>query len=462
MRFSEPNSANSGAALFPLATTPFEQYMLADDRGDYPMTFPVRIDYTGTIEQEILKKARDEALLRHPLLNALIQRKSGQIEWIPFQGEHESIDSGPEENPLLPGVPIDLTKHPGVRIAVRQEEGYGSIHFLFHHAACDGIGGLRFAGDVLSAYGQLFGNPESSPRFLPLVPSNLLHRGTPQLKTPPLPSRSTIFATAIRESLTICRHRPAHLAGGICADGAAERKPDRRRLQFITVPREDYANFCSRASRLGVTVNDLLLRDLFLVTNRWMEKTTSSSRKSWIRIAMPTALFGSSGATMPAANCLGFTFLTRPGRITTDEQNQLLEDIAAETALIRRWQLGSVFVDVLRRAAKIPGLLLAGTRLSTRFSTLVLSNLGNPSRRFRSRFPTGKDAKLVSGNLFVERVIGAPPIRPGTRAALALFVYRGNLDIALNADPRWFSPADGEAFLSLYLDQIKQTSEESF
>ena len=44
MRFSEPNSANSGAALFPLATTPFEQYMLADDRGDYPMTFPVSVN----------------------------------------------------------------------------------------------------------------------------------------------------------------------------------------------------------------------------------------------------------------------------------------------------------------------------------------------------------------------------------------------------------------------------------
>ena len=431
--------------------------MLSDDTDTYPMTFPVRIDYTGTIIPELLTEAREQTLKRHPLLDALIQRKHTRPTWKRFTGEHDPIIFDSNENPLPPGLPIDLTQRPGVRIAVAQTEGGGTIHFLFHHAACDGIGGLRFAGDVLSSYGQLVGTSDSSPRFLPLDPENLKTRGIPQLKTPPIPSRMAIISSAIRESFAILRHRPVHLPGGSSTKQNVEKVANRGSMQVTTLSADKYGDYCSAASHLGVTVNDLLLRDLFLTASQWIRCKEPSASNQWIRIAMPTALFGPSGASMPAANCLGFSFLTRRCLSKSENSNEFLENIAKETSLIRKWQLGSVFVDVLRRASKIPGLLFAGTRLSTRFSTLVLSNLGNPIRRFRSRFPTQDDGKLVCGDLIVDRIVGVPPIRPGTRGALALFTYRNNLDITFHGDPHWFSRKDGEEFLFRYLEQIEKT-----
>ena len=44
-------------ALFPLPLVPFEHYMLADDRADYPMTFFMRLHFRGRFDRGRLDNA---------------------------------------------------------------------------------------------------------------------------------------------------------------------------------------------------------------------------------------------------------------------------------------------------------------------------------------------------------------------------------------------------------------------
>ncbi|MEZ6077778.1 MAG: hypothetical protein R3C56_19535 [Pirellulaceae bacterium] len=42
------------ARLFPLYLTPFEEYMLWDDRTDYPMTFVVKMEFDGKLNRDAI------------------------------------------------------------------------------------------------------------------------------------------------------------------------------------------------------------------------------------------------------------------------------------------------------------------------------------------------------------------------------------------------------------------------
>ena len=69
--------------IFPLALAPFEEYMLADDRPAYPMTFFLRLRLAGRFGLETFPQALRTAVSRHPLLSALVRQVGRRRpEWI--------------------------------------------------------------------------------------------------------------------------------------------------------------------------------------------------------------------------------------------------------------------------------------------------------------------------------------------------------------------------------------------
>ncbi len=68
-----------------------------------------------------------------------------------------------------------------------------------------------------------------------------------------------------------------------------------------------------------------------------------------------------------------------------------------------------------------------------------------------------RDAKLVSGNVTLERIAGVPPVRPLTRASMVLLEYAAKLTIALRTDPRHFRPEDTRALLDAYVAKLSRT-----
>ena len=68
--------------LFPMATTPFEQYMLADERDGYTMTFRVCVTLAGQLDRSRFESAVREIEDLQPLLQAVIQPLGdSQFQW---------------------------------------------------------------------------------------------------------------------------------------------------------------------------------------------------------------------------------------------------------------------------------------------------------------------------------------------------------------------------------------------
>ncbi len=454
---AEPPPTDDAADIFPLPLVPFERYMVADDRPGYPMTFFIRVEVEGVPDRAAMDAAFADALARNPLLTACVVRRGIRLHWVPSKKPLPTLrwDVGDAEPPLPVGGPLDLKNSVGIDGYVYQADGKAAIVISFHHAACDGIGGFRFVGDLLAYYGRRTAPQDKLPTLLPVSAANLAYRGMFDIRLPAPISAWTVLKATLRESWKVFTRRAMFLMNRNRPRGHARRIPPTMPVE--TLDADLYDRFCARAGELGVTANDLLLRDMFLTAREWNISRGGRKTKGWLRITMPTSLRGKKDTRMPAANTLGYALVTRHTD-ECDDLESLLATVAFETETIRAWSMGAMFVDSLRVAGRVPGLIPLGTRLGRRFSTLVLSNLGDPSRRFRARFPR-RDGEIVAGNLTVKSMFGAPPVRPGTRAALALFSYADKLAIALHSDRRWFSADDAREFLAMYRRRLEQSAQ---
>jgi hypothetical protein len=88
-------------------------------------------------------------------------------------------------------------------------------------------------------------------------------------------------------------------------------------------------------------------------------------------------------------------------------------------------------------------------------STAVLTNVGDPCRRFTVRFP--RDGAVIRvGNLRVTHFGGVPPLRRKTNASLGVNTYAGRLTLNLQMTPERFRWADVRRFLSVYVDKLSR------
>jgi hypothetical protein len=450
-----PDLADRGGAksVFPLTLVPFERYMLADDRSAYPMTFVVRVELAGTANREAMDAAFADALLRHPLLTARLARRGLTRRWEasgdppPVLDWHETLASPPFSELQS----IDLRKTAGIAGEIHIDEGLTRIFLLMHHAVCDGIGAMRFLGDLLALYGQRTARGDERPRLLPLDSANLAFRGQFDIRVPEPISRWEVIKGTVREVWKVVSRRPLPLR--FRRRPATSASAGRLTATWEILPEELFRRYCEAASASEVTVNDLVLRDMFLTLNTWNRQQDTRGSRGWLRVNVPTSLRGKRDSRMPATNVLGYALVTHHSN-ECERPSQLLSQIASETAAIRAWSLGAMFVGALQVVGRVPGALWVGARLGRRFSTAVLSNLGDPTRRFRARFPRVNN-ELQAGDLTLKSISGAPPVRPGTRIALALFSYADRLCVGLNADPRWCDEATAREFLDAFECQLR-------
>jgi hypothetical protein len=174
-----------------------------------------------------------------------------------------------------------------------------------------------------------------------------------------------------------------------------------------------------------------------------------------LRILMPQSLRGAEEAAMPAANVMGFAFVTRRAE-WCDKPAQLLESIREETEAVRRGKLSLYFVGGLET--------LQSTRLLSPvldskfcFATAVLTNLSDPTRRFVARFPRLARG-LGVGNLVLEGIAAVPPLRPRTRAVFAIINNARGFSINFKWDAHLYSSLDGQQLLSRYIAQLESTA----
>jgi hypothetical protein len=209
------------------------------------------------------------------------------------------------------------------------------------------------------------------------------------------------------------------------------------------------------ADRYGVTVNDLLVREMFVCLKAWLAEQSPAPSERWIRIAIPVSLRAGDGGCRSAANQVSYNLLTRDRR-RCDESIDFLKDLSRENRPALRHKRSRMLLRSIRCIINIPGassLFLSDKRC---FATTVLSNLGDVNRIIGSPFscPTGK---IVAGNLVLESIVCAPPVRPNTRAAFLVHRYDGRLSVCLRCDPRIFGADDARRLLSRYVERLRQT-----
>jgi hypothetical protein len=114
------------------------------------------------------------------------------------------------------------------------------------------------------------------------------------------------------------------------------------------------------------------------------------------------------------------------------------------------------FLGILGAVGPIPGALSLFLRANRCFATAVLSNVGDPTRRFSAHLRR-RDGSVVAGNLVLENIAAVPPLRPLTRAATGIVQYNRRLVISTQCDPQCFSLQDAHDFQAQFVERLTGT-----
>jgi O-methyltransferase involved in polyketide biosynthesis len=445
MKISEVALGDPGPGR-PLA--PFEQLMLADTRPGYPLGFFLESDLEGPLCRDRLAEAVARAAARHPLARSRVGFHRGHPYWLPPDVMPVVEDASPDS-----WRPHDLARESGLRLVVlpvAAEPGGSAplprhrLVLFVHHAVCDGIAAAEFLGDVWAAY---------DGRELPRFSAGRRGRETPP-PTGPAVGRSesaTGFAT-FAAFLPRPLRRRRDCGRPITAGGRAASRPAPDLLppyESLDLDPAETARLRETVAAAGWSLNDAVVAAVIRAANRWNE--AAGGRAGNVRITLPVSL-RPPGFRGPLANGIGYAFIDRRPADSRD-----FRSLAASVAEASRWivETGAAgeFLAVLGLLARRHWLLRCLARLPVCFSTAVVSTIGDPARRMKSGV-TKQDGLDAPGGLVIRGMRGVPPLRPGTRAALAALTYGKGLSLSClcsaGRDPR----AAAREFLRLVADEL--------
>lgn len=439
------------SGLWPLPLTPFEHFMLLDDRPEYPMTFFGELRFAGELRQREFEHALQAAAVRHPLLRARVDRTSADdVCWIPLDGGRPSIDRGTSTAPIVSDHNgfLDLTRQPGVRVWVRVGEGTSYMLWQFHHACCDGHGAMRFIEDVLTVYAAATTDSGPAPQLRPVELSRLKSRYDFAVHQRLAAEHPRPRLQPLREALTFHLFGPRPLEPGrsVTNSPTAGRFPGTHTHYFNDA---ESAAIRAAASGQAGTLNDAAVVAVLRTLRDW--NRDHGRRRGRLRVLMPIDLRVRGDELLPATNRMTFGFITRPVA-AIDDPRRLLDGVRDETQYVRRTGAGLDFLhalSLLHRSSLFSWLL----RRPRCLATAVLTNMGDPTRRFAHRFPR-TEGRCVVGNVVLESITGSPPLRPLTRVGFGIGTYAGRIVINAKCDASLFSDADTGRILEMFAQRL--------
>lgn len=425
--------------MFPLPLTAIEHYMLADDSADYPRLFWLVVQLRIRLEESRLRRAIEGAVERHPLLGAVVEFEGDQPRrWVACREPQYSVrwlDAECDAQRIVE--PIDLHCGPGVRFSVERSGDADTLTVGFHHAAADGIGAMQFVRDLLALYDA---DARGSRPVLPgLDATRLATRDSFGLSGWRRPLRWIYGTFGWLGAIEYLVHHPAPLgktpnaidSGGRCG-GFCSR----------VLSEEETRTLVDAAKRDGVTVNDRLVRDVFVAVQAFIERHAPERRREHKRIMVPTNLRTADDDGLPAANVVAMVHIDRRPHRWPD-RSQMLRALHRELMVVRRLRLGISFVLILGTLQRLFGSLRRFLPTDRCQATCVVSNLG-----------------VVPDfcNDVVQGVEFYPPIRPFTSAAFGVATSGRRLSVSLHYDAAMLSAAEGEELLGLLTNGLRRPS----
>jgi hypothetical protein len=454
---AEPHGSvaeTAGAALqFPLPFTPFERLMLLDDRPDYPMTIHVELGFTGRMDQSMFLAAMEHTVARHPLLHARIGWRGRWPYWLGPSHHPTRITWHDEEPPQYAMRPrqIDLIRGPGLEVHVYVGSTTTSVLVHIHHSCCDGQGARRFLFDLVLAYDRLaLGKNSTRGPKADILLQERLHRRH-EFAAGPV---REVNADASSSTWQRLKNAVAHVttrAERLSGPQRGGHTPGR--VHSVLFDAEETANLRHRAQAEEATFNDVAVAKLMQVCAAWNREHEQASDSRFVRVCMPTDLRLKEDDSLPAANRMGYAFLTRQFSLLHDWR-ALLASVRNETTYIKDYRVGIDFVNNMAIVQQVPLLLPLLLKASRCFTTTVLTNIGDATRRLRRRFPVDA-GRAVIGGLPLEFIQVVPPVRPGTRAVFGMCICSGRLAVSALTDPHTFDDHDTQRLLDHYVSAIR-------
>jgi len=434
-----------------LRLTPFEEYMLLDDRARWPMTFFFKVTLHGCLDHATWERAIAEAVVRHPLLNSLLigDAATGYF-WsepspaIPPTVRWDGLQGPPT---FAEGRTLDLRRQPGLRVWVQGQCDLHTVWFEFHHSCCDGVGAVQFITDCLDAYGAASGAPPKPSR--PLLRDRLQDRGKFGLSFLWRILRLPLDLLAQLGVFEFFAHRPVSLVTAddqSCIDAQQTVGPSSFMHRFNI---DDSARLRQAARAQGVTFNDLLVGSLFAALHDWFSQFAPDAFGKIFRVMIPMNLRLTADEKPPAANIVCMINLDR--RMTQQTQpEKLLKLLSWEMWAAKVMRLGVMFHYILglaRRWGRIDRLLPTDRCLST----CLVTNLGQPlGNSAQPRSWTTQQGTLVLEGLEV-----LPPTRPMTPATFGVLTYAGRTTISMRYDAA-LEASRAEQLMALLVRRLEQ------
>jgi hypothetical protein len=435
-----------------LSLTALEEYFLCEDRQAYPWSFFIRLEFQGAADQQAFERALNACVKRHPLLSAVVRRENGVLVWHPVDQPRPHVRWGGagDEAAYPRAARLNVGEEIGIRAHVTTGRDHTQLIFQFHHAACDARGAMLFVEDWLAEYGRAMGDARDYGPLRRYDPALLPHRDH---VGPALPAaqrtwrmRWTTLARAVRflartpAPLVDYEPRPVEEATSLAYPASVSVRFDAATTAQIR----------GAARRQGVTVNDLLCRDLFL-SIRSFRRDLGEQADAWLRVVVPVDLRSHEHRTLSASNLTSLVFLTRHVEACEDS-NALLRTIHEEMRQVKSWGLGRTFLQGLKLRRRLPGGIASGVRKRRCQATATLTNIGEVLAK--SSLPQ-RDGRHVVGNLVLDGVDFLPPIRPFTCVSFSACTYAGRLALSLHYDHQGLSADSAERLMQLLIKQVK-------
>ncbi len=437
--------------------------MLHDNWPDYTMSCGAVFRFRGKLIRSVLQDSIRLAAQRHPLTEANITRMpqpglqatGERIAWVPCrQPLHLQWLGEAPATAFHESRPFDLTQENGVRIWGQQRGDRCAVFVEFHHACCDGHGGLSFMEDVLHFYDQLTKTGRSDTSQFPPISLELLKQRSQTAHIRKYDSIRANLASRwqwVRDLVDASRPiAPVATAG----KPPAKQAHGLPRYYSAEIHSSGLRQLRAKAIRHGGRMNDLMVSRLFTSIANWNEQNDVDSRH-WLRITIPADLRNRKALQTPMANCLSYHLIDLPqtncksDRATFQQVGRLMQ-ISRERN--RPQQLLHKFRLLQQLGAW--NLYFNGT---TCRSTAVLSNLGDPTRRFRHRFPR-EGGQIKIGNMSLTGFEGTTSLRPNTRLGIFFNTYGEKMVIQSRMDPRYFDELQATRFLQSYLNHLEVDS----
>jgi NRPS condensation-like uncharacterized protein len=440
--------------IIPLNLSNFEHYAFRDDSPEYPMVIAFRTPFEGTLDETAFRDALRETLRENPLLRAVVDESGWRTKWRLLK-DHEPSITCVKYNLAYPPVNcppkwINLTQESGAVFELRLCAARGVLISYFHHACADGIGAIRFLGDVFARYGQQTAtNEKERPTIRKPDPTVLLTRGALHRPGDRRERSAPIFHTLLetcrllfRKSYRFLRHSPLPVA----------KEEVENIIHTKVLPRAIAKQLKKKAAANGVSTNDLLMMVMLQQLADWSVDDPASSPNDLFRIVMPVSMRTPDHDEISAANVVSYVFHSYR-RHQLRQAKSLLAAIHHKSQQMMNRNEGAAMLRGFALTRWIPGLFDLSRKLQPDFASAVMTNVGEVRRVFQNRFPL-KQGKAIAGNVVIQSIDGVAPVRSNTNITMAFGTYGGELFMHLNRNTRLFSGAEAEELLAKLADRL--------